>query len=364
MKAGIIGLPNVGKSTLFNVLTGAGAQASNYPFCTIEPNVGMMPVPDPRLDVIRRHVTTAEVVPAHVELVDIAGLVRNAHQGEGLGNQFLSHVREVDELIEVVRCFEHDDIAHVDGGLDPVRDMETIKTELLLADLEQCEKALAKAQKTAQRGDREAADRVHILDQCREALAAGRPVRSLELHDPEQHRLLRGMGMLTQKRVLYLANVGEEDLKGEGDMAQRVRGYAEGHGGEAVAVSAEIEEELAELNDADATEFLASMGMDEPALHKVSRAALRLLNLITYFTATGDKEVRARTVPRGTLAPAAAGDVHSDMEKGFIRAEVCTVQQLEQFGSLAAVRHAGKVRAEGKHYEIRDGDICHFLFST
>ena len=364
MRAGIIGLPNVGKSTLFNALTGAGAAASNYPFCTIEPNVGVMLVPDPRLDVLRKHVTTADVVPAHVELVDIAGLVRGASQGEGLGNQFLSHIREVDELIEVVRCFEHDDIAHVDGGLDPVRDMETVETELLLADLEQCEKALSKGKKTAQRGDREAAERVEILEQCHAALAAGRPVRSLDLHAPEQRRLLRGMGMLTWKRVLYLANVGEDDVRGESEMASRVRAYADRHGGETVAVSVEIEAELAELDEADETAFLESMGMDESALDKVSRAALRLLDLITYFTATGDKEVRARTLPRGTLAPAAAGDVHSDMQAGFIRVEVCTVAHLEKYGSLAAVRHAGKVRAEGKHYAIQDGDICHFLFSA
>jgi GTP-binding protein YchF len=363
MKAGIIGLPNVGKSTLFNALTGAGADASNYPFCTIEPNVGVMLVPDPRLAVIREHVTSGEVVPAHVGLVDIAGLVRNAHQGEGLGNQFLSHIREADELIEVVRCFEHDDIAHVDGSLDPVRDMDTIADELLLADLEQCEKALSRARKTAQRGDQDAAARVQVLEQCREALSAGRPVRTLELHDPEQRKQLRGMGMLTQKRVLYLANVSEDDVRGEGEIVDRVRARAEAYGGEVVAISAEIEEELAELEDADEREFLDSMGMDEPALHKVSRAALRLLDLITYFTATGDKEVRARTVPRGTLAPAAAGDVHSDMEEGFIRVEVCTVEHLQRYGSLAEVRHAGKVRAEGKHYAIRDGDICHFLFN-
>lgn len=364
MKAGIVGLPNVGKSTLFNALTGAGADASNYPFCTIEPNVGVMLVPDPRLDTIRQYVTTGDIVPAHVELVDIAGLVRGASQGEGLGNQFLSHIREVDELIEVVRCFEHEDIAHVAGDLDPVRDMETIETELLLADLEQAEKALARANKTAQRGDRDAAERVEILEKCQAALAAGKPVRALELHDPEHRRLLRGMGMLTRKRILYLANVGENDVRGEGEMVSRVQAYAEKHGGETVAVSAEIEAELAELEDADEQEFLASMGLDEPALHKVSRAALRLLDLVTFFTTTGDKEVRARTVPRGTLAPDAAGDVHTDMKEGFIRVEVTTVELLQKYGSLADVRHAGKIRAEGKHYEIRDGDICHFLFSA
>lgn len=361
MEAGIVGLPNVGKSTLFNALTAAGAEASNYPFCTIEPNVGIVPVPDNRLRIIHQYIKTERTIPSALKLVDIAGLVRGASKGEGLGNKFLSHIRNVDAILEVVRCFENEDITHVDGTVNPVRDIETIEMELLLSDLQMAEDALPRAQKTARGGDKEAAARAAVLELIKTALSEGRPVRTMTLDD-EQLRITRSMGFLTAKKILYVTNVDENSMHGNAQV-DLVREHAVKHGGEVVVVCAKIESELAELDEADKLEMLASLDMQEPALATVARAAYHLLGYQSFFTA-GEKEIRAWPVPVGSTAPQAAGVIHTDFERGFIRAEIYSVSDLEAHKSEAAIKSAGKLRIEGKTYVMQDGDVCHFLFNV
>jgi GTP-binding protein YchF len=362
MEAGIVGLPNVGKSTLFNALTAAGIEAQNYPFCTIEPNVGVVSVPDPRLDMLRKHIETQKMIPAALRLVDIAGLVRGASEGQGLGNKFLSHIREVDAILHVVRCFVDPDVVHVDGGVDPVRDIGTIETELMLADLQVLEGILEKAGRIAKSGDKEAIAKVETLSRARPFLQEGKPLRS-HAWTPEERKVLDAVGMITVKPVLFVMNVDEGDVEGQGPLAVKVRAYAREQGGLAVPVCAKIESELSKLSPEDRTEMLASLGMAEPALAAVARAAYDLLGLQSYFTA-GPKEIRAWTIHKGDTAPRAAGVIHTDFEKGFIRAECFSVADLERFGSEKAIREAGKLRSEGKAYVMQDGDVVHFLFNV
>ncbi|MBX3385588.1 MAG: redox-regulated ATPase YchF [Phycisphaeraceae bacterium] len=371
MEAGIVGLPNVGKSTLFNALTKAAALAANYPFATIEPNVGVVPIPDPRLDVIHKYIKTDRVIPASLRLVDIAGIVRGASKGEGLGNKFLSHIREVDAIVQVVRCFEKapggEDITHVEGTLDPVRDIQTINAELIIADLQTVESALPKAERAAKAGDRESVARLAVLKAALPVLSDAKPASVLKFDDPEQSKALKGLGFITAKKVLYVANVGEDDVKGRGPLAMKVREYVKSIGGDpendVVPVCARIESELIDLSDEDRLEMLRSIGLEEPALHSLARSAYHLLGLQSYYTA-GEKEIRAWTVPVGATAPQAAGVIHSDFERGFIRAEIYSVDDLVKYGSEKAIKDAGKLRIEGKSYVMRDGDVCHFLFNV
>ncbi len=363
MEAGIVGLPNVGKSTLFNALTAAGIPSENYPFCTIEPNVGVVSVPDPRLQIINKYQPTQKILPAVLRLVDIAGLVRGASQGEGLGNKFLSHIRQVDAILHVVRCFEDTNITHVEGSVDPIRDVETIDTELMLADLQTVEGSMDKAQRAARTGDKEGKLRLEVLKQCQSLLADGKPVRGLTFDNPDAVKVFRSLSLLTAKPVLYVANVNEDDIHGQGPHVQRLRERAAAEGGAVVPVCAKLESELAELDEADRQEMLESVGLTEPALATLARAAYKLLGLQSYFTA-GPKEIRAWTIPIGATAPQAAGVIHSDFERGFIRAEVYTVADLEEYKTEATIRAAGKLRIEGKNYIVQDGDICHFLFNV
>jgi len=362
MEAGIVGLPNVGKSTLFNALTSTqGAQAANYPFCTIEPNEGMVSVPDERLHRICKLIKTQKVIPAALKLVDIAGIVKGASEGEGLGNKFLSHIREVDAVMQVVRCFEDPDVIHVAGKVDPISDIETIETELMLADLQAIDQALPKAQRSAKGGDKEATLRVTALEACLAHLNGGQPLRTLKLDEPLT-KALQSFGLMSAKPILFVANVDESDPTGQGPLVQKVREYAAKIGANVVPVCAKIEAEIAELPEEERGEMLESVGLAEPALASLARAAYKTLGLQSYFTA-GEKEVRAWTIPIGATAPQAAGVIHTDFEKGFIRAEIYSLADLETYKTEKDLRAAGKLRTEGKAYVMQDGDICHFLFN-
>ena len=358
---GIVGLPNVGKSTLFNALTQAGIEAANYPFCTIEPNAGIVPMPDPRLDALAAIVNPQKILPTTMEFIDIAGLVAGAAKGEGLGNKFLSHIRETDAIAHVVRCFDNDDIIHVSGKVDPAADIEIIDTELILADMETLEKALIKATKNSRSGDKEAIKDKALLDKVKQHLDAGYSVRSCDLTDDER-QALKVWQLITAKPVLFIANVSEGGFENNPYLEQ-VKAIAAKENAELVSVCAAIEAEVAELDDDDKQDFLQEMNLTEPGLNRVIRGGYALLNLQTYFTA-GEKEVRAWTIPIGATAPQAAGKIHTDFEKGFIRAEIIGYDDYIQYQGEAGSKEAGKWRLEGKDYIVKDGDVIHFRFNV
>ncbi len=365
MKLGIIGLPNVGKSTLFNSLTKAGAESANYPFCTIDPNIGIVAVPDERLKLLGDMYHSKKVTPATIEFVDIAGLVKGASKGEGLGNQFLSNIREVDAIVHVVRCFEDDNIVHVDGSIDPMRDIETINLELIFSDLEILERRIAKTGKAA-RMDKSLAKELALLERLKAHLEEGKPALSLEVDDEDEQALLDSYNLLTAKPVIFAANVAEEDLADDGANnagVARVREYAASNGSEVFVICAQIEEEIAELDEEETAMFLEDLGLKESGLQKLIKASYHILGLMSFLTA-GEDETRAWTIKIGTKAPQAAGKIHTDFERGFIKAEVVNYRDLLEQGSLAAAREKGLVGMEGKDYVVQDGDVILFRFNV